>query len=151
MKDDAQRYLTFRLSGERYAVPLLATREVIPYVESSPVPYTPAYFKGIINLRGQVISVIDLRLKLRLPEAALTAETAIVILDLQSPLGVIVDSVDSVVSLKPSEITNLPVAETHGTPCGVIGVARKENDLILLLDAAQAVAMEELKGFRKAG
>lgn len=79
--DDSLRYLIFSLSGEEFAIPLLDVKEVIGPSEATPIPNTPSYFKGIINLRGQVISVMDLRLKLNLKKAECGPEASIIILD----------------------------------------------------------------------
>jgi purine-binding chemotaxis protein CheW len=104
-----------------------------------------------MNLRGQVISVIDLRLKLKLGRSEITSETSIIILDM-SPhvLGVIVDSVDKVLSLKPSEISPMPIVETTLSPECMLGVARRDGQLILLLDIEKTVNMEELRAIRGA-
>jgi len=81
-----QRYLAFSLGKEQYAIPLLQVKEVIGQTETTPMPYAPAHFKGIMNLRGQVISVIDLRLKFKMEAKESEGQTAIIILDL-SPLS----------------------------------------------------------------
>src|SRR5689334_6329228 len=86
------RYLAFSLCKEQYAIPLLQVKEVIGLTDTTPVPYMPNYFKGIMNLRGQIISVIDLRLKFRMTNVETGKQTAVVILDL-GPLsiGIVVD------------------------------------------------------------
>lgn len=91
----SQRYLTFRLAQEFFAIPLLQVKEVIAMPEVTPVPQTPPHFIGIMNLRGQVITVLDLRLKLGIkPQKG--AETAVVIRDLADvSVGVVVDSVEA--------------------------------------------------------
>lgn len=142
---EASRFLIFSLCGEQYAVPLLKVKEVIALIDTTPVPYSPSYFTGIMNLRGQVISVIDLRLKLKMPKGERVAETAIIILDL-SPLslGIIVDSVESVMSVANSEIQ--PPPEVGGSNTAYIqGVANKDKKLILLLDLERALSVDDLK------
>lgn len=142
---DAARFLTFSLNSEQYAVPLLKVKEVIALTETTPVPYSPPHFKGIMNLRGQVISVIDLRMKLKMPKVEAGAETAIIILDL-SPLalGIIVDSVESVLAVNKEEIQ--PPPEVGGRETAYItGVARKEKRLILVLDIERTLSVDDLK------
>jgi purine-binding chemotaxis protein CheW len=142
---EASRFLIFSLCQEQYAVPLLKVKEVIALTETTPVPYSPPYFKGIMNLRGQVISVIDLRTKLKMPKGEASSETAIIILDL-SPLslGIIVDSVESVLAVAAGEIQ--PPPEVGGASTAYIrGVTRKDKKLILLLDIEKTLSVEDLK------
>jgi purine-binding chemotaxis protein CheW len=142
---EASRFLIFSLCQEQYAVPLLKVKEVIALTETTPVPYSPNYFKGIMNLRGQVISVIDLRTKLKMPKGEASSETAIVILDL-SPLslGIVVDSVESVLAVDASEIQ--PPPEVGGASTAYIrGVTRKDKKLILLLDIERTLSVDDLK------
>jgi purine-binding chemotaxis protein CheW len=111
----AKRYIAFLLGDEQYAIPLLQVKEVIEMSRPTPIPQTPPYFKGVINLRGQVISVIDLRLKLGMAEVVQGPKTAIIILDLPSQeigktdhLGVIVDRVYSVVAIEDQDFVHAP-------------------------------------------
>lgn len=144
-----ERYLVFSLCEEQYAVELSKVKEVIAMTDTTPIPYAPSYFKGIMNLRGQVISVIDLRLKFKLSQAQVGAETAIIILDL-SPLclGIIVNSVNSVMALSSSEIGEAPDVETSVKGDFIKGVARKDDKLILLLDIASTLNVEDLKAMK---
>ena len=147
-RGEASRHLIFSLHGEQYAVPLLNVKEVIALTETTPVPYSPPYFKGIMNLRGQVISVIDLRLKLKMPRAESNTESAIIILDLAPlSLGIIVDSVESVLSVKQDEILPPPDVGSH-TAAYIRGVTRKEKKLILLLDIERTLSLEDLKAMK---
>lgn len=139
-----QRYLAFNLRAEQYAIPLLEVKEVIGMTEPTAVPQTPAYFKGIINLRGQVISVIDLRSKLQLTKAAEGPETSIIILDLEPLcLGVIVDSINSVLALSPDEIS-APPDGTDMKNSYLTGVARKDNRLTLILNIRATLNIQDL-------
>lgn len=122
------RYLAFSLCGEQFAIPLVDVKEVIGMTETTPVPCMPAHFKGILNLRGQIISVIDLRAKLRLKKADFGRETSIVILDMESlHLGVIVDSIDCVMAVTEENL------------------ARRDDRLTLLLDIRAALDADESK------
>lgn len=145
-KSETVRFLVFSLCGEEYAIPLLKVREVIALTEITPVPYTPPHFKGIINLRGQLISVVDLRLKFKMAKSVVTSETAIIILDISGlSLGIIVDSVESVLALRTSEVSEPPHFESGIRQDYLSGVARRENKLILLLDIEKTLSVEELK------
>jgi purine-binding chemotaxis protein CheW len=146
---DDLRYLVFSLGKEQYAIPLLQVKEVIAHTDTTPMPYTPPYFKGIMNLRGQVISVIDLRLKFKMPAKENGRQTAFVILDL-SPLslGIVVDSVDTVVALSKEEISATPDVESTKTDY-VQGVARKDKKLILLLDIGRTLSVDDLKALKR--
>lgn len=146
---DEKRYLVFTLVNEQYAVPLLQVKEVLGITETTPVPYTPTHFRGIMNLRGQVISIIDLRLKFKMGKNEFGPETAIIILDM-APLylGVIVDSVDSVLGLTDEEISPSPDVETSVKTDYIEGVARKDKRLILLLNIEKTLNVEDLKALK---
>lgn len=139
------RYLAFQLSNEQYAIPLLQVKEVIEMTEPTPVPQAPPYFRGIINLRGQVISILDLRTKLRMKNADMGPKTAIIILDLDSELslGVIVDRVQSVVAFQAAELSAPPDMLEIGVEY-LTGVARKENQMTLLLDIRAALTLQDV-------
>src|SRR5258708_2612365 len=108
-EDKLGRYLSFSLGKEEYAIPLLKVKEVIAVPDTTPVPFTPAHFLGMMNLRGQVISVVDLRLKLGMKKVDRTEETAVIIIDLDPIfLGIVVDSVNKVLNLTEGEISNPP-------------------------------------------
>lgn len=149
-KRDTERYLVFSLNQEQYALPLLKVKEVIGFTEITQVPYTPSHFRGIMNLRGQVISVIDLRLKFRMTKAEISNETVIIILDL-SPLslGIIVDAVESVMAIEAHDIQPTPDIESQIRSDYILGVARKDKRLILLLDLMKALSVEELMAIRQ--
>lgn len=165
LKNEIERYLTFSLTTEEYGIPLLQVKEVIAMPDITPVPYTPGHFLGIMNLRGQVISVIDLRLKLGMTVGESSDEKAVIILDLgidQSTLylGVVVDSVNSVLSLEHSQISPTPEINSDRKTDYITGVARSEESqntgheknaqkLILLLDIAKALDMGDLQAIRR--
>ncbi len=91
---DEGKFLTFALGKEEYGIEILKAREILGLTESTTVPQTPDYMKGVINLRGKVIPVIDLRLKFSMPEVEYTQETCIIVVEVSSAqAGIIVDSV----------------------------------------------------------
>lgn len=145
----AGRYLCFSLGKDHFAIPLLHVKEVIADVETTTIPQAPNYFRGIMNLRGQVISVIDLRLKLKSSKNEKTAETTIVILDL-APLsiGVVVDSVDSVVEFEAADLSPPPDTESSLKADYIVGVARLEKSLTLLLDLKTILNADDFKAMK---
>ncbi|MCM2322675.1 MAG: chemotaxis protein CheW [Oligoflexia bacterium] len=146
-----QRFLSFSLGTEEYAVPLLRVKEVIALPDVTPVPYTPSHFLGIMNLRGQVTSVIDLRLKFRMKKVENSAETAVIIADLAPlSLGLVVDSINSVMAIRESDIADRPQIESSQSSEYIIGIAKRDKKLVLLLDLAKALSVEDHAALSKA-
>lgn len=153
-EDSDRRYIAFSLGEEQYAIPLLQAKEFIGLTEPTSVPQSPDYYKGIINLRGQIISVIDLRTKLRLPKIAKRpdhqGEESIIILNLgASLLGVIVDSINSVLALNEDELGPAPTVEGYIKENYIVGVARKDNQLTLILDMESLLGNQELRSLKQ--
>jgi purine-binding chemotaxis protein CheW len=140
---EIERYLAFSLETEDYAIPLLSVKEVIAMPEITAIPYTPPHFLGIMNLRGQVISVIDMRLKFGLKPKPNT-ETAVVICDFNGiSLGVVVDSVNQVLSLTKDQISPKPEVESNKKTDYILGVTRQDKKLILILDLSKTLNLED--------
>ncbi|MEX0798053.1 MAG: chemotaxis protein CheW [Bacteriovoracaceae bacterium] len=143
---ESERFLVFTLNGEKYALTLLKVKEVIALTKTTPMPYMPSYFKGIMNLRGKVISVIDLRLKFKMKESGESSETTIIILDIDSlSVGVVVDSVDFVLSPPAEHIQPAPDVEGHIGAEYVEGVVEHEEKLVLIVDIEKTVNANEIK------
>ncbi len=141
------KYLTFNLADEKYGVPLSTVKEIIGIVEITPVPQVPKFFKGLINLRGKIISVIDLRLKLSIPAADFTPKkTSIVITEIDDiVIGVIVDDVEAVVGFHDEQINGTAEIQSKVSNEYISGVAKTENQkLCLLLDISKVLSLEEL-------
>ena len=107
------KYLTFSLAAEAYGIGILKVREIIGMLPITPVPQTPNFLKGVINLRGQVIPVVDLRLKFRLEEQDYTERTSIIVVEVPGrsgsvAIGIVVDSVSEVVYIRQADIENAP-------------------------------------------
>jgi purine-binding chemotaxis protein CheW len=144
-----ERFLSFSLGAEEYAIPLLAVREVIAMPEYTPVPYTSPYFLGIMNLRGQVISVMDLRQKLGV-KAGKDVETTVIICDLSGiSIGVVVDSVNTVLSPNPDEVAPKPEIQSSRTTDYITGVYRKDKKLILFLDLSKSLNLEDQNAIKR--
>lgn len=145
MSQTNERYMSFSLGKEEYAIPLLSVKEVLGMPEVTPVPQTPTYFLGIMNLRGQVISVMDLRLKLGIKPKD-SAETVVVICQIgELVVGITVDSVNSVINPGEGEISPAPEVEATKNARFVSAVYRKGTDLVLLLDVGKALSLEDFK------
>ena len=139
------RYLSFSLGQEEYGIPLLVVKEVIAVPEITPIPFSPPHVLGIMNLRGQVISVMDFRQKLGIKPAS-TGETAVIICDL-APLclGVVVDSINSVVAPTANELSAKPEMHTTRSSDYITGVYHRDKKLVLLVDIATALSVEDLR------
>ena len=145
------RYLSFSLGAEEYGIPLLSVKEVIAMPDFTPIPYTPPYFLGIMNLRGQVISVMDLRKKFNIKPNP-TAETAVIICDLKSIcIGVVVDSINSVLMPQADEVSGKPEIHSAQNTDYITGVYRHEKALVLFLDIARTLNGEDHKAIAQAG
>jgi len=144
------RYLCFNLGTEEFAIPLLSVREVIGVPDITVIPQVPAHFLGIMNLRGLIISVMDLRLKLGLKPQQ-SEETAVIILDLGDyQLGMMVDQVNSVIQLSDDQIAEKPALEASKINDAVTGVFRKNEQLVLLLNVAKALSVEDRSAVTRA-
>lgn len=137
------RYLSFLLGTEEYAVPLLAVKEVIAVPEITSVPATPPHFLGIMNLRGQVISLIDLRQKLGIkPQAG--SETAVIICDLgHMSIGVVVDAINMVLAPASADISLKPEISSNRNTDYITHVYKKDKSMVLFLDIKKALNMED--------
>lgn len=151
-KNRTGKYLTFSLSNESYGVDVLKVREIIRFLKITPVPQMPAYVKGVINLRGKVLPVIDLRLKFGLDAAEATERTCIVVVRVLAnghdiTLGMIVDSVEEVINLNESEIEETPEFGAKVDTAYLMGMAKVKGAIKTLLDIDKVVSPENLQGF----
>ena len=147
----AGKYLTFALANEAYGIPVLKVREIITMLHITTVPQMPPYVKGVINLRGKVIPVIDLRTKLGLPEADITENNCIVVVQIGlnandlKHIGLIVDAVDEVANVSTDDIEPAPDFGGSIHVDYILGMAKIKNDVKSLLDIDKVVAAEEIK------
>jgi purine-binding chemotaxis protein CheW len=141
--NETSRYLCFHLGKEEFAIPLLTVREVLGMPEVTAVPQTPPHFLGIMNLRGKVISVMDLRTKLGIKPTA-SDETAVIILDLGTcSFGIVIDRVNSVQEITQNEAVEKPSLENSKANEYISGVFKKQDHLILILDISKALSIED--------
>jgi purine-binding chemotaxis protein CheW len=147
----AGKYLIFQLGREEFGAGVLKVREIMKLQEITAVPQTPAFVKGVINLRGRVIPVIDLRMKFGLPQQDYTEHTCIVVVRAQTsegelPMGVVVDDVVEVLTLAATEIEDTPDFG-HGTATPyLLGMAKIRGKVKILLDMDQVLSRHELQG-----
>lgn len=133
--DKVLQYVTFRLDEETYGIDVMQIQEVLRYTEIAPVPGAPDYVLGIINLRGNVVTVIDTRRRFGLAEVEVTDATRIVVMESDSQvMGILVDSVAEVVYLKSSEIETAPNVGNEESARFIQGVCNKDGELIILVE-----------------
>ncbi|HOK67781.1 MAG TPA: chemotaxis protein CheW [Anaerohalosphaeraceae bacterium] len=138
------KYLTFAIGNEEFGIEILQIREIIGYVPVTPVPKSPVYLKGILNLRGQVIPVIDLRLKFGMPEKEITDQTCIVIIETQTAegatlTGLIVDRVSEVLEIEAEQIEPAPSLGSTIDTSFLRGIAKTNDSVKLLLEIDSVV------------
>lgn len=150
-EDPILQWVTFRLDNETYGINVMQVQEVLRYTEIAPVPGAPAYVLGIINLRGNVVTVIDTRQRFGLGSAPITDNTRIVIIEADKQVvGILVDSVAEVVYLRQSEIETAPNVGTDESAKFIQGVCNKNDELLILVDLEKMMTEDEwaeLQGF----
>src|SRR4051812_24131464 len=145
----AGKYLTFQLASEEFGIRVLKVREIMGIQEITAVPQTPGHVKGVINLRGKVVPVVDLRLKFGLPAAEYTARTCIIVTQVQgenSPVmvGIVVDGVSEVLTLTGQEIEDTPDFGDHAGVRYLLGMAKVKGKVKILLDIDQVLSTQDL-------
>ena len=147
-EEDTQRgrFLTFMADGNTYGLPIRFVTEIIGMQTPTKIPETPDYVKGIINLRGRIIPLVDVRLKFGKAGIAYTKRTCIIVIDVNSiTIGLVVDLVDDVLKIEDSQIALPPPEGTLGFENRYIeGVGRLEDKVVLLLDAEKLLKTEEM-------
>lgn len=146
----AEKYLSFCLGAEEFAIGVLSVREIIGMLDITAVPHTPPHVKGIINLRGKVVPVVDLRLKFGMPAAEYTQRTCIVVVDVagegvRMQVGVVVDAVSDVLNVSASEVENTPDFGEGVTLPYILGIAKSKGKVKILLDIDKALTAGELQ------
>ncbi len=140
------KFLTFVLGNEEYGVEILRVREIIGLMDITTVPQTPDYMKGVINLRGKVIPVIDLRLKFSMQEEEHTQETCVIVAEVNNTsIGIIVDSVSEVLDIKSDEIEETPSFGQGIDTDFIMGMGKTREKIIILLDIEVVLSSEELE------
>ncbi len=142
--DQVLQWVTFKLQEETYGINVMQVQEVLRYTDIAPVPGAPMYVLGIINLRGNVVTVIDTRARFGLPPSDVTENSRIVIIEADKQvIGILVDSVAEVVYLRASEIDTAPNVGTDESAKFIQGVSNRDGELLILVDLNKLLTDEE--------
>ncbi|MCZ2148831.1 MAG: chemotaxis protein CheW [Bryobacterales bacterium] len=152
VEDRAGKYLVFQLGREEFGIRVLKVREIMGVQDITAVPQTPAHVKGVINLRGKVIPVVDLRLKFGLPEQDYTQRTCIIVVQVRAEssqtasmlTGIVVDGVAEVLNVSGADIEDMPdFGDGAATPY-LLGVAKVKGKVKILLEIDQVLSCQDL-------
>jgi purine-binding chemotaxis protein CheW len=144
VEDPILQWVTFRLDDETYGINVMQVQEVLRYSEIAPVPGAPDYVLGIINLRGNVVTVIDTRRRFALPEYEVSDATRIIIIEAEKQVvGLLVDSVAEVVYLRASEIESAPDVGNDESSKYIQGVVTRDKELLILVDVNRLLTEDE--------
>jgi purine-binding chemotaxis protein CheW len=139
------KYLTFFLAGEEYGLEILKVQEIIGMMSVTPVPRTPVFIRGVINLRGKVIPVVDLRQKFGMAAIEQTEETCIIVVRAQGvEMGLVVDKVSEVLNIATQDIDDVPSFGAEVTMDYLLGIAKTEGRVRLLLDIDKVLSTQEV-------
>ena len=148
------KYLTFSLEKEEYGIGILKVKEIIGMMPVTSVPRTPDFVKGVINLRGKVIPVVDLRLKFAMESIAYTDRTCIIVVEIDSAdatvlIGIVVDAVSEVLNINSDEIEDAPQFGTSLDTNYILGMAKMEGGVKILLDIDKVLSQQEVVQLEK--
>ncbi len=139
-----EKWVTFGIEQEIYGIKVLRVQEVLRVPEIAPVPGAPPYVLGIINLRGNVVTVIDMRNRLRLGERAYNDQTRIIVVETRGQIaGILVDRVDEVIELSAENLAPLPNVGERENSRFLSGVAHRGDDVLILVDVDQLLSAED--------
>ncbi len=148
-QDKAGKYLTFALAEEEYGLEILKVREIIQMMDITAVPRTPSQVKGVINLRGKVIPVVDLRLKFGLEEAERTDETCIIVVNVgEIEVGIIVDRVSEVLNIQGDDIEDAPSFGANVDTSFILGMGKTNDRVTILLDIGKVLSATDIAAVR---
>lgn len=145
------KHLIFQLEKRDYGIPILTVNEIIGIMSITPIPKSPEYVKGIINLRGKIIPIMDLRLKFGMPEKEHTEETCIIIVNIRykdaiKQIGIVVDIVSEVVDIPSSEIEDPPEYGVGANQDCLSGIGKVKEQVVMLLNIEKVIYSEEVIG-----
>lgn len=148
----AGKYLVFHLGREHFGIRVLKVREIMGLQDITAVPHTPVFVKGVFNLRGKVIPVIDLRLRFQMPEIEYSPRTCIIVVSLAGtdepvPMGLVVDGVAEVINIAESDIDVTPAFGNELDTSYLLGIAKVRGEVKLLLDIDQALNGAQFEAF----
>ncbi len=148
------KYLTFMLDNEGYGIGILKVKEIIGMMTITPIPRTPAFVKGVINLRGKVIPVMDLRLKFELGEISYTDRTCIIVVEIDSEentvlIGIVVDAVSEVLNIPGDDVEEAPTFGTRLNTEYILGLAKTDQGVKILLNIDKVLAEQEITAMKQ--
>jgi purine-binding chemotaxis protein CheW len=148
--DAVTQFLTFKLDQELFAMEVSKVREVLEFNKITKVPRTPSYMRGVINLRGNVVPVVDLRLKLGLEPTQVTVDTCVVISEIAvdgecTVLGTLVDSVQEVINLEASHVAPPPRLGKQVDSTAIRAMGKRDDQFIMILDLDRIFSLQELR------
>jgi len=152
----AGKFLTFSLAQEEYGIGILKVKEIIGMMPITSVPRTPSFVKGVINLRGKVIPVLDLRTKFEMASIAYTDRTCIIVVEINSGsattilIGIVVDAVSEVLNIKEEEIEETPKFGTQLKHDYILGMAKRDGGVKILLNIDRVLSGEEITQIEQA-
>lgn len=142
---EAEQYLTFRLDGLDYGIQIHQVQEIRGWTKVTPLPNSPRYIRGVLNLRGTIVPIIDLRLRFNLEEVPYDSITVIVVVNVGNRLaGIVVDAVSDVISLSPEQRRNAPEFEGQANRQFVQGLTQVEDKLLVLIDVDKLINHDAL-------
>jgi purine-binding chemotaxis protein CheW len=149
MADQEGKYLTFTLAEEEYGIGILKIREIIGMMPVTSVPQTPEFVKGVINLRGKVIPVVDLRLRFSMETIDYTERTCIIVVEIEGQsgtvmIGIVVDSVSEVLNIKGEDIEETPTFGAKLNTDNILGMAKMEGGVKILLDIDRVLSAADV-------
>jgi len=155
MADKEGKYLTFTMAEEEYGIGILKIKEIIGMMSITTVPQTPEFVKGVINLRGKVIPVIDLRARFGMDTIDYTDRTCIIVVEIEGGsevvlIGIVVDAVSEVLNIKANEIEETPTFGTELDTDYILGMAKIEGGVKILLDIDRVLSGDEISALEKA-
>ena len=155
MAEREGKYLTFVLDEEEYGIGILKIKEIIGMMPITTVPQTPEFVKGVINLRGKVIPIVDLRARFGMDTIDYTERTCIIVVEIEGPagmmmIGIVVDAVSEVLKIKGEEIEDTPTFGTKLNTDYILGMAKMEGGVKILLDIDRVLTGDELTELEKA-
>lgn len=149
--DNADQYLTFMLNGEEYGVDILRVQEIKGWNATTRIPNTPHYIRGVMNLRGAIVPIIDLRSRFLMPPIEYTATTVVIVLKvhndgLERTIGFVVDAVSDVYNVSPEQFREAPDFGTHVDTDFIRALATVDQKMVILLDIDRLMNIEEIGG-----
>ena len=155
MAEREGKYLTFVLDEEEYGIGILKIKEIIGMMPITTVPQTPEFVKGVINLRGKVIPIVDLRARFGMETIDYTERTCIIVVEIEGPagmlmIGIVVDAVSEVLNIKGEDIEDTPTFGTKLNTDYILGMAKMEGGVKILLDIDRVLTGDEIAVLEKA-